>query len=439
MDDAFETILNSINNYLGKTRDAVDFSIIKDITDRNSDAVFNQVEAASPVPIYIGLCGTLIGIVAGVAFLAFGGGLSKLFNVEVDVSAASSGINDLLRGVAVAMGTTFFGVVFSIFGAIKSKSVQVENEKNKNAFFSWIQAELLPKMNNGFAGTLDLLQKNLNKFNDEFSKNSSGLNEIIKQVNDAATSQVQLYREIRKLDVEKLASANISVWKELKGATDQLGELHKYLFNSQAYLQRITVLNDKLDANEERTKLIEEMASYFKVELEQIDKRKAAISEAVGSVDEALGTGLMELKSNTQTNFTKFKEVVEAQQEELSSAIDEQKKALEAKLGEVSLIVEELRNVSEMKNSLNSMVVSAEKEAKAIEGQKQSIDNLVTTLLKQNRQPVIVNSGSGPQVSVPENVSVKIPSWMKIVGSAVAVVVVVTCSVIVLGHFNIIK
>ena len=78
----FVKIVESINYYLLKNRGATDYAILKDITDRNCDSLEDEIDSTTAVPIYIGLCGTVLGIVFGVAILAFGGGLDQLLSAD---------------------------------------------------------------------------------------------------------------------------------------------------------------------------------------------------------------------------------------------------------------------------------------------------------------------------------------------------------------------
>ena len=70
----FERIVSAINNYLKKNSGAADYSTLKDITDRQTDTLEAQIDALVPVPIYLGICGTVLGIVIGVGVLSFGEG-----------------------------------------------------------------------------------------------------------------------------------------------------------------------------------------------------------------------------------------------------------------------------------------------------------------------------------------------------------------------------
>ena len=59
-----------MNNYLDNNKSAVsDFHLMKDIVDRNCDAKEEEIQTQIPVPLYLGLIGTMSGILIGVGFL----------------------------------------------------------------------------------------------------------------------------------------------------------------------------------------------------------------------------------------------------------------------------------------------------------------------------------------------------------------------------------
>ena len=433
----------------------------------------HRLEASSPIPIYLGLCGTLIGIVIGVIMLGFGGGIEALLTIPDTIGMAedaaasvaresqqlgADSISNLLRGIGVAMTTTFCGVLLSIIGTINFRKSQVINEKNKNAFFSWIQAELLPKMDNSIASTLETLEKNLNKFNSEFAGNSKGLTNIIGQIRDAATSQVEVYRQIQQLDIERMANANVRVWQELQNASDELAQLHKFLFNSQQYLKHVKNLNDKLDENEGRTRLIEEMGQFFRTEIQEIDQRKVALSKSVGSVDDAMKTGLEELRKSIHDEYAKFVEVAGEEQDKLSEAIDEQAQILSRKVEETSGLLDELKQLTSVKSAIESQSEAIGEQSEAIRKQSEAIVNMTNQAEQKNktvdeqtnllRQILQAQRTKAPAPSIPSTVqggsttivrqNLHIPAWVKVTGIATAAVIIGTCVVLLLAQFNII-
>lgn len=68
------------------------------------------------MPLYLGLMGTMIGVLLGIYELISSRGLSSLLSGG-DSSEAASGVESLLSGVALAMIASFFGVLLTTLGA----------------------------------------------------------------------------------------------------------------------------------------------------------------------------------------------------------------------------------------------------------------------------------------------------------------------------------
>jgi len=391
----FSDIVYSINNYLSKNKGAAEFSILKDITDRNCDAVEEQIEATSPFPIYVGLCGTLIGIVFGVAVLGYGGGIDSLLsssieaaNTELGISiqeqvaedAGASGIKDLLRGVAVAMLTTFIGVVLTIWGSTTSKNAARDNEYRKNQFLSWMQGELLPQMNNSMVKTLDILQRNLTKFNEGFAENSRNLNDVFSRINSTYEGQAEVLRMVQELRVDDIATANVRVLKELQKCTDKINLLQEFLNQSNLYLTNVEKLNGQLSDHYERTMLIENLGKFFMDEVQQIELRKAAINRSVGEIDLVMQTALEELQKHTSEQFVALTNATAKEHHEFIKAVEEQQQVLSTKLTETSQVLDELKNLVAVKDSIAKLAQLGQQSQDAQLGELQAIKNAISGL-----------------------------------------------------------
>lgn len=105
---------------------------------------------------------------------------------------------------------------------------------------------------------------NLLKFNKTFSQNTDELRDILSTVNVTYESNVEVLEAINSLNIKKLAMTNVMVFDKLESCTDDLERFSNYMFSVNEYLSNVRSLNDKLDENENRTKLIEELADYFK-------------------------------------------------------------------------------------------------------------------------------------------------------------------------------
>ncbi len=452
----FVKIVESINYYLLKNRGATDYAILKDITDRNCDSLEDEIDSTAAVPIYIGLCGTVLGIVFGVAILAFGGGLDQLLSADTLKSSIDSlqtagkeavngaqGIKELMQGVAVAMGTTFFGVLLTIFGSLSHKESQKTNEQRKNEFLSWMQGELLPQMNTNMVSTLDMLQRNLNQFNKDFSDNSKNLKDIFGNINTTYDNQAEVLRLIKKLDINGMADANVRVLRELQGCTGQISLLQSFLNESNLYLSEVQKMNQELTDYQDRTKLIENMGAFFQSEIEQIGLRKAAISKAVADIDAAVGKSFDDLKAHTVDEYSQLKSYTAQEHAAFLKAIEDQQAALNTKLTETTQILDELKNLVAVKEQM-------EKMASAYSSQTEKLDTLAAIMNRvADKEPKVIVQGSGSSnggnmqtvISKPEfpkSMKWKMPWWAAATLGVTSVSVVSCCVLYALHLFEVI-
>mgnify|MGYP005749502281 FL=1 len=494
----FQSIVDAINNYLAKNQGATDYSTLKDITDRQCDAVEAQIDTTAPVPIYIGLCGTLIGIVLGVGILGYGGGIESLLGApavteqvitvgskselpataKLDIGqkavvkstgktyvlaeqgqweayedAGATGIRDLLRGVAIAMLTTFIGVLLTIIGSFSYRNSTEDNERKKNKFLNWMQGELLPQMKHNMASTLAILQKNLTKFNKDFATNSQNLNKIFENINTTYKENATLLEAVQKLDVDGMAQANIRVLRELQACTEQINDLHTFLQQSNQYIARVESLNSNLSDHLDRTKLIENLGEFFKSEVEQIQLRKEAISKAVGDIDLEVQKSIEGLSKHIGKQYEELTGATSKQHLEFMKAIDAQQEALNKKLEETSLIIDELKNLVDVKESMNKVadattaqsekldqLLKLEESIRAMatksDSQGGKIDRLADAVYALVTRSVPVQSNGVMQIPVPSEPQ-KTPLWAVITGCTTCAVLIGTCVIVILKVFGV--
>lgn len=378
-------IVDSINSYLANNKGAVsDFNLIKDIVDRSCDAQEEEIHTQIPVPLYLGLVGTMGGILVGVLYLWLSGGLAELLNSSVSANGAA-GVEALLGGVGIAMASSIFGIVLATTGSSKVANGKRLFEKNKNIFLSWIQAKLLPSLSNSVVDTLEKMSRNLANFNETFAANTRELSGALAQVNVAYNLQTRLMSELKQLKIEEIAAANVTVYNNLKGCTNEIGYFGAYLHSVNEYIAHVKALNDKLDRHETRTKAIEEMGVFFKSEVEQIEQRKDAISKAVGKVDDYLQQALEKLRENADAQLVMLQKSAAHQQD-----------MLQRKMEETGKMVEELKNLTEVKKGIAGF-------ERATADQNRKID-LLTAAIEKLAQ---VKASGG-------TIRQKLPRWAKI-------------------------
>ena len=325
-------IVDSINVYLKKNKGAVsDFLLVKDIVERNCETKHEELNVQVPMPLYLGLMGTMVGIILGIGYITIGGEGFSGFTIE--------SIETLMGGVAVAMIASFVGIFFTTRSSWCSKTAEAEVEEGKNDFYTWIQTELLPNIG-GMENTLVTLQQNLMTFNRSFAVNTNKLDKTLKQMGDSYDAQRRLLYAIQELDVVKMAKANVSVLKELQDCVPLLERFAVYLRQVDTFVDSANQLNTAINNQLARTHLIEEMGTFFKQEVEAIEQRKAAIYEAIGKVDDCLQKTFESLGGHAEQGMQQVNEALIRKQDVFVQTAEEQQNAMLRNLEESGRIFE---------------------------------------------------------------------------------------------------
>lgn len=369
----FIEIISSLNQYLAKNQGSVsDFNLMKDIVERNSSSVDEEIDSQISLPINVGLMGTMVGIIFGVIFLLNSGVLDSLVSGQ---NADISGINALLEGVAIAMVTSVVGIILSTILTVKFKRARKETEKEKNDFLTWMQSELLPSLSADFSSVINDMTLRLSEFNNTFSTNVQSIESLLGTVKDTTANQASMLETINNLKINKIARANIEVYDKLQNCTEDLAVFAEYLDNSKAYVKAITALNDKLDTSDKRIQTIEHMGHFFIQERSKFDKLKQYIGETEDSMDEIVKA----FKINLANQFEQLIIHSSEQREEYEKLVKTEVEGLQGKMKELNIITDELKQLSAVKTVMTDI-------KKAIVQQNTNMQNMVSALKESKKE-----------------------------------------------------
>ena len=423
-------IISAINDYLLNNKDAVsDFHLMKDIVDRNCDAKEEDFQTQIPIPLYFGLGGTMLGILIGVGFFVFAGGLKALLSSNSQSVSASSGIETLLGGVAIAMIASFVGIVLTTVGSYLAKFAKSATENNKHIFLTWIQAKLLPSLSSDTSSALVKMSQNLRAFNDTFSKNTGELGKTLANVNESYGLQKQLWDSVKELADKDIQQVNLELFTTLKESIGEIAKMGEYLQGVNQYQANTS------DA-------IEKMQKFFSLGIEQMDSINIGVKNSLVRFSESTQTYLSDLQEkldgqilNLNDATLKQQQVIQlrfnelfgvlatalkVQQDELLShfetvstqmqtAATEQQEIFKQKLKETSVLVDELKNLSSVKNSMSELVKQAVL-------QSQQISQLIKAIKELAEMKV-----NG------EVVQQRIPKWLGVSAITGGGIVVISC------------
>lgn len=392
--EVYKNIQDSVNTYLIKNKGAVsDFNLIKDIVDRNTDTVEEEINAQIPIPLYLGLMGTMLGIVVGLFMIP-----------SVSSDEFSNSVDILISGVKVAMIASFVGLLLTTYlSGWLFKGARNSAESLKNQFFSWIQTTLLPVLSQNTASSIYSLQSNLLKFNDTFSGSVVEFREVLQGIKGSFDSQVTIMEELKKVDVAQLANININVLKELKDSSSKFAIFQDYLNNMNGFVANSRELNATVLKQLDRTNDFVEIAGSLKSaseankelialtrnELKQISDRKELLDEQLVDFDSSFKKAYQLFNEQAISTFDELRgtEAMTA----LRPTIDIYTKEIENKMGGLISRLDELStavhsNVKESNDNMNEMLlVSFNELAKRIEenssGKHEGQDKILKILL----------------------------------------------------------
>lgn len=358
----FTSTIDSINKYLSSNSGSIiDFHLLKDAVDRHCDAVENDVNTLTPVPLYCGLAGTMLGVILGLASLLTTGSVTDLLNSgSGNFGAAATGVSDLLEGVAFAMVASIFGIFFTTTGSILFKRYKLEGESGKNTFLAWLQARLLPELPSDTSEALSNLVKNLNKFNNTFAVNTSNLGDALKNVNESYRIQANIIQSVHDMDVMKMAKANVNVLKELKECTDKLELFNQYLNDIRGYTDAIHTFTSQFEIEANRLRVLEEIQQFFTRHKEEIVMDSAdidvALRDALAQLKESTGNNISELNNIFVRQAEEFKQILQEEKESFEKVNEEISAQFTAQVSMLPMLESKLSEVSEIPVKIDSMI-----------------------------------------------------------------------------------
>lgn len=383
-----DKVLSSVNTYLLRNKGAVsDFNLIKDVVERNTDAVDEEINALLPLPLYLGLMGTMIGIVIG------------LFSMpSISDDNFESAIDMLIGGVKIAMIASFIGLLLTVvLSGYKYKGAKLQAEGLKNDMFTWIQTQLLPVLSQNISSSIYSLQANLLKFNDTFSVNVSGFNDVMNKILHSFDSQVNLMNELKEVDVAQLAKLNVNVLQELRVSTKEFEKFTQFLNQLNVFVANADRLNLNINNQLERTQAVEVIANsmennieankqlmhVLQMEMREFDNRKQMVTDAVINVDNTLTKSLDSLKLHIAEQIDAIKNITIKEENLLEN-----------------LLKEDRGNLNELKKlgNLNTGMVTLEKETKSQNDKLDVLNKAINNLADNLAKPL------EPAIRIPEAV-----------------------------------
>jgi hypothetical protein len=231
----FEAVVRDTNAYLLKNKGTADFDILQSIAERRAVALDAEVQSGTSAPLYIGLMGTFLGAILGLAGLLAGSGRFD-----------ETGIQGFLRGVTVAMIGSLCGLGLTLWGNTLYKSAHRQAEQHRNDYYTFLQVQLLPILHSDMAGSLGSLKAVLDAFNQEFLSKIYEFGPIVGALNENISTQKDFLEQLQKVGYTQMADASIRVFDKVAQSAHHFENFLAYQQDLNQMLQNGGEVADKI-------------------------------------------------------------------------------------------------------------------------------------------------------------------------------------------------
>ena len=365
--EIFSSIRDSINKYLGFNQGSViDFGLLKDAVDRHCDSVENEIASQTPVPLYLGLAGTMVGVIIGL----FGLNLDFITSTDATNNAIASGVEPLLDGVAWAMMASICGIALTTINTFTFKKCKLAEENGKNSFLAWMQSKLLPELPTDTAQALNNMVKNLNEFNRTFADNTANLGNALAAVNESYATQAEVIKAVQQMDVMSMANANVTVLRELQHCTEKLEQFNQYLTDIQGYTDAIHRFEEMFREDSDNYGILREMRDFFRDYNGAIAKTTAdaddTLKSAMKGIKETTSSGVDEMIRQFDKMNEKFKSFIANETEQFEQLSRELREKFSERMKEVPQLAKRLDEISDIPAKLDKLIERIDQSNKAL-------------------------------------------------------------------------
>lgn len=372
-------IIDAINGYLLRNKEGVsDFNLIKDITQRSLGTAESEIDSMIPIPLYLGLAGTMIGIIVGLFSLP-----------EIESNNFESSIDVLIGGVKIAMIASFTGLILTVLNSgYLFKKAKTDTEKQVNDFYTFLQTELLPAISQNLSASIYSLQSNLVDFNSTFKRNIEKFDSSLDNITTSFRSQVELLNELKGLDMVAISKFNVKVLAELRKSTEQFEKFNTYLVMVNTFVDNAERLNLNISNQLNRTVDLEEVAGEIK---RNIDLNKSLLTwlkdaeKEMSLRKDGINSVVLGIDGYLEKSFDELKIAMTARIQSIIDISTREDSLLEKLFVDKRGNFDELKKLTAIDEGVKLMGEQMREQNRILESQVKSITKLNTALRKTTK------------------------------------------------------
>lgn len=323
-------IQQTLNSYLVNNYGAaVNFSIIKDIIDREVDVIDEEIAQSIPTPLYLGLVATMFGIIFGLMAMP-----------ELNGDGFAEGINALINGVKLAMTASLTGLLLTtILSSHFYKKAKRIVLRAKNDQLSYLQAKLLPELVRAEDTGVSGLKASLDRFAREATKISDNVKIAANQTGLNLRTQLDVISKVENLNMTKVSRVNLELFDQLDSNMMEFKQFSKYLTLMNKISENLLNFSIKTENIDAITKDIkyslqdsQELTRFLTAHFQQIQSAGSAALNAVNLSDSHFREAIAKLTDETNARIDLLNNVSDTTESTIKETFD----SIGSKLNEIA-------------------------------------------------------------------------------------------------------
>ena len=333
--EGLQNILSYINNYIASCGGTVpDFNIVKDIIERYVDNFEEKINNFLTVPLFLGLVGTITGIIIG------------LGDVNIDNEKF---VYELTEHVKFAMIASLIGLALTVINsAIIFNTAKNKMDYRRNIFYNFLHSQkaenLFPSVSGNLENVLRNMHQNLEHFNCSLSNNLNRFEEVFSNNKALIDSNKELIEALKNSatlqNMKEIVGYNSKVSGELNATFKNLDEFNKYVYIINELVKKLgsfepimegtvslakaannlNVLAENIDKNVmENTYLV----NFLKKHLDAIEKISDDAQKAVEKADTEVSSMLAKQHNELEESLQSLSDSIKSFDKIIKESLDE--------------------------------------------------------------------------------------------------------------------
>lgn len=374
----FKKIIEDTNSYLKKNKGyATDFELIQDIAASKTLSLEQRIDTNVAQPLYFGLLGTFSGVIIGLLKIAFAG-------------VTDATIQTFIGGVLIGMIASACGLWLTVIGNKKFRDAKELRDNLQTDYLTFLRVNLLPSLYSNSQSTLHLLKDNLDRFNQEFTKNMEGFEGSISGLGAYSADLRSLILELRKTQFAKIANSNLKVFNKITESRAIFERFMQYqiilnetLQHSRETFTGITSILNRVNTFESNIdKVGKSLDSYTDLFSKTLKSLNTYILKAEQDADQT-GRLFDSLDKSFSTFVEKRMESIEKDTEIAAKRFDEYVKKLEKRLDDLHQDVF-YKQMLGLVNSLNPNIDHLKKSVNGLSLKYKENTNYLVSKIQDN-------------------------------------------------------